>query len=184
MNSHLPYKSIIKSVIVSIAFLSSCVTAYSVEEFHVDSLEVELNESLYELDSSFDMNIITSDEKEINNVEYPLTTSCNFGFNILDNGFPYEGEIFKDIVEKLDLSKVKSCLSKDTSYRVILNVLIDSTGNLAESKIEYSSKISSIDDAALNAVNTLNKWTIPIQDGKPISVWVSVPVLFKYSENE
>ena len=182
MNSYLPYKSIIKSAIVSIAFLSSCLAAYSNEEFHFDSLEVEFNKSLYEIDSSFEMNVITSDEKEINNVEYPLTTSCNFGFNILDNGFPYEGEIFKDIVEKLDLSKVKSCLSKDTNYRVILKVLIDSTGNLAKSKIEYSSEISSIDDAALNAVNSLNKWTIPLQKGKPTSVWVSIPVLFEIKE--
>jgi TonB family protein len=182
MNSYLPYKSIIKSAIVSIAFMSSCLVAYSNEEFHIDSLELEFNESLHEIDTSFEMKIITSDEKEINNAESPLPSDCSFGFDMLDNGFPYEGEIFKDIANEIDFSNVKSCLSRDTKYRAVVKVLIDSTGNLAVSNILISSGFKQTDVEALRVVNSLNKWTIPIQNGKPISVSISIPVLFKLEE--
>ncbi|MFN3196097.1 MAG: energy transducer TonB [Chlorobiota bacterium] len=121
---------------------------------------------------------------EAKNEEFivPDPSDCSFGFDMLDNGFPYEGKIFEDIAEELDLSKVKSCLLKDTKYRTVVKVLIDSTGNLAESNILISSGIKQIDVEALRVINSLNKWTIPIQNGKPISVSISIPVLFKLEE--
>lgn len=158
MNSYLPYKFIIKYALIVALTLFTYSDVYS-EEIEKDTLTIV-------------------EEKFIE----PELSDCSFGFDMLDNGFPYDGEIFKDIAEELDLSKVKSCLSKDTKYRVILKVLIDSTGNLAVSNILISSGFKQTDVEALRVINSLNKLTIPIQNGKPISVSISIPVLFKLEE--
>lgn len=161
MNLYKPYQPIIKIALVLAALLSFYSNTCSSDKINIDSLLAEAKKEEF--------------------IE-PEPSDCSFGFDMLDNGFPYEGEIFEDIFEKLDLSKVKSCLSKDTKYRTVVKVLIDSTGNLAESNILFSSGISSIDKEALRVINSLNKWTIPTENGNPTSIWVSIPLLFKLEE--
>jgi len=91
MNLRTSYQPTITIALILTALLSFYSNTYSSDKINIDSLLAEAEKEEF--------------------IE-PEISDCNFGFDILDDGFPYEGEIFKDIFEKLDLSKVKKLFIK------------------------------------------------------------------------
>jgi len=67
------------------------------------------------------------------------------------------------------------------SGTVMLRVLVDVTGRVAELGVERSSGYSSLDQAALKAVQ---QWLFSpaTEDGVPVAMWVSVPITFRLQE--
>jgi len=62
--------------------------------------------------------------------------------------------------------------------RVIVKVLVDKTGEILKTKVEYSdSKL--LDPAALAAIKKYGKMTPAIQNKQPVACWLSVPITFK-----
>ena len=183
MISHFPYKSIIKSAIITIAFLSSCLVAYSVEEFHVDSLEVELNESLYELDSSFEMGIITSNEKEIINAQSPPPSNCQ---NVERIPITYNGNLEKDIEKELIYPKLPEG-SASKEYKAVVIIQIDENGEQIPemSYIYRSSGLNILDNEALRVTKTLKNWkpAANMVNGTLAEI-VPVTIIFDYSSTD
>lgn len=66
--------------------------------------------------------------------------------------------------------------------RVIVNVLIDANGSVADVKILKSLGHNGCDQAAINAVKSV-KWQPALYQGEPVSVWVGIPVIFNLSRN-
>lgn len=163
-----PYKSVIKTTIVSIAFLSSYLAAYSNKDFYIDSLEVKFNESLYEIDSSFEMNIITSDEEEINNTQSPPPSNCQ---NVERIPIIYDGNLEKDIEKELIYPKLPVG-SESKEYKTVVTIHIDNNGKQIpyKSYIFRSSGIKLLDKEALRVANTLHNW-------KPITTATKVNLL-------
>lgn len=183
MNSHLPYKSIIKSAIVSIAFLSSCLVAYSVEEFHVDSLEVEFNESLHEIDSSFEMNVITSDEKEINNFQSPLSSNCQ---NVERIPITYDGNLEKDVEKELTYPKLPEGFESKEYKAVVIIQIDENRKQIPEmSYIHRSSGLNVLDNEALRVTKTLKNWkpAANVTNGT-LAEFVPITIIFDYSSTD
>lgn len=66
--------------------------------------------------------------------------------------------------------------------RVILRVLVDTDGSVRKALIQHSdSKL--LNQAAIDAVKE-TKFTPALKNGKPIMVWVSIPINFKLKEKE
>ena len=63
---------------------------------------------------------------------------------------------------------------------VYIQFRIDTSGNVIESYIAKSSENESLDNAALNAVLS-SKWQPAKNQGKPVSVWQTLPFEFKLS---
>ena len=62
--------------------------------------------------------------------------------------------------------------------RILLYVQVDEKGNVAKTKVIKSLGATGCDKAAVAAVNAV-KWIPAKQKGKPVKVWVMVPVDFK-----
>lgn len=65
--------------------------------------------------------------------------------------------------------------------QVIVHILIDSLGNVTDSKVLRSLGDNGCDEAAVAAL-TKTEWEPAQMKGERISVWVSVPVIFKLKE--
>lgn len=61
--------------------------------------------------------------------------------------------------------------------KVIVHLQINAEGNVSEAKI-LKSLGSGCDEAAIDALKSVT-WTPAQSDGKPVSVWVAIPVVFK-----
>lgn len=61
---------------------------------------------------------------------------------------------------------------------VIVRCLLDSTGNITETKIIKSIGDQACDVAAVAALTAV-KWNPAMQEGKPVNTWLSIPVIFK-----
>lgn len=183
MNLHLPYKSIIKSAIVSIAFLSSYLAVYSDEEFHFDSLEVEFNDSLHEIDSRFEMNIISSDEKEINNVESPPPSNCQ---NVERIPITYDGNLEKDIEKELIYPKLPKGF-ENKEYKAVVIIQIDENGKQIPEMcyIYRSSGLNILDNEALRVTKTLKNWKPAANvTNDTIAEFVPITIIFDYSSTD
>ena len=55
---------------------------------------------------------------------------------------------------------------------------IDINGNVRKTKVVETSGYSSFDNAAINAIGK-TEFKPAQKDGKPIAVWISIPVVFK-----
>ena len=64
---------------------------------------------------------------------------------------------------------------------VYLRVLVKKDGTVGDAKVEKSSKIASLDEAALKAVFGC-KFKPAIQNGRPVNVWVSFPYEFSLTK--
>lgn len=64
---------------------------------------------------------------------------------------------------------------------VIIQVLIDTKGNVIKTKIAKSLGNNGCDEAAIVAIKR-TKWKPALQRDKPVKVWVSIPVIFKLKE--
>lgn len=69
--------------------------------------------------------------------------------------------------------------------RVILNVLISETGEVLDVKVlkqPEQGQHAGLPESAINAVKGV-KWEPATKDGKPLKVWVGIPVIFKLNAN-
>jgi TonB family protein len=62
--------------------------------------------------------------------------------------------------------------------RVYVNVLINETGEVEETKVLKSLGDNGCDEAAVEAITKV-KWEPAKKDNKPVKVWVGIPVVFK-----
>ena len=65
--------------------------------------------------------------------------------------------------------------------RVILQVLVDENGSVGQTKVLKSLGKSGCDEAAVQAIKRV-KWKPAQQNGKPVKVWVAIPVVFSLRE--
>jgi TonB family protein len=86
---------------------------------------------------------------------------------------------FAAIQTKLDYPE--SARTQGIEGKVIVHVNIDEDGTVAAAKI-IESLNPSCDEAAISALKSV-AWTPAQQDGKPVAVWVAVPVVFKLKED-
>ncbi len=66
---------------------------------------------------------------------------------------------------------------------VYLRVLVKKDGTVGDAKVEKSSKIASLDEAALKAVFACT-FKPAIQNGRPVNVWVSFPYEFSLTKKQ
>ncbi|MFV0438270.1 MAG: TonB family protein [Desulfopila sp.] len=66
---------------------------------------------------------------------------------------------------------------------VLLRVLVNTSGSVAEIKIKRSSQHPSLDQAA---VTTVKNWSfIPAsEDGRPVSLWIDIPIAFRLTAGD
>jgi protein TonB len=64
---------------------------------------------------------------------------------------------------------------------VVVQVLIDTKGNVNDTKVAKSLGNNGCDEAAIAAIKK-TKWKPALQRDKPVKVWVSIPVIFKLKE--
>ena len=65
---------------------------------------------------------------------------------------------------------------------VIIQVLIDTKGNVVKTQVARSLGNNGCDEAATLAIKK-TKWKPALQRDKPVQVWVSIPVIFKLKES-
>lgn len=96
----------------------------------------------------------------------------------IDDFIPVEKEPVVDLVE-LQKKIVYPEMARKAGIegRVIVRVLVDKTGKPVKSVVQYSDS-QMLDQAAKNAVMK-SIFTPAIQNGQPISCWVSIPITFK-----
>ncbi len=74
-------------------------------------------------------------------------------------------------------------IPKDVPFeegRVIVNVLVDTDGTVAETKILKGLGAPGYNQAAMDAIKAV-KWKPAKQKEKPVKVWVGIPIIFKKS---
>jgi TonB family protein len=83
-------------------------------------------------------------------------------------------------MNKLQKSIVYPQLAKQAGVqgKVLVRALISEEGKVVKAKIDFSENIM-LDDAALQAVKTAGIFTPAIQDNKPVSCWVTIPISFR-----
>ena len=64
---------------------------------------------------------------------------------------------------------------------VVVQVLIDTKGNVDDTRVAKSLGNNGCDEAAIEAIKK-TKWKPALQRDKPVKVWVSIPVIFKLKE--
>lgn len=86
---------------------------------------------------------------------------------------------------QVDLGKLqKSIVYPDMARRagiegrVIVRVLVGADGKVRRSVVEDSDNVM-LNDAALKAVNDYGLFTPAVQNGQPITCWVSIPITFR-----
>lgn len=86
---------------------------------------------------------------------------------------------------KVDLAKLQKlvvypdlALKAEIEGRIIVRILVDTSGNVRKIVIEDSDNII-LNDAAVDAVKKYGKFSPAIFKGKPITCWVSIPISFR-----
>ncbi len=76
----------------------------------------------------------------------------------------------------------KTDIEKGVSGKVIVQFLIDTSGNVTDSKV-IKSVSSTIDAEALRVINCMPQWKPGTQQGKAVKVKFTMPVNFSLQEN-
>lgn len=91
---------------------------------------------------------------------------------------------------KVDLAKLQKlvvypdlAVKAEIEGRVIVRILIDSTGNVRKIVIEDSDNVI-LNDAAIDAVKKYGKFSPAIFKGKPITCWLSIPITFRIKNKD
>ena len=63
--------------------------------------------------------------------------------------------------------------------RVLCSFIIDKTGEVTEVKVAKSSGTQSLDDEAVRVVSLMPNWKPGTEDGKPVRVSYTIPLVFK-----
>ena len=96
----------------------------------------------------------------------------------IDDFIPVEKEPVVDLVElQKKIIYPEMARKAGIEGRVIVRVLVDRAGKPVRSVVQYSDS-QMLDQAAKNAVMK-SVFTPAIQNGQPISCWVSIPITFK-----
>lgn len=82
-----------------------------------------------------------------------------------------------------NLQYPESAKSAGLQGRVILNVLINENGEIEMVKVLKSTGHEEMDQAAIEAVKK-TAWSPARQKGKPVKVWVGIPVIFKLKNGQ
>lgn len=92
---------------------------------------------------------------------------------------PVEKQPGMDMVE-LQKSVEYPKLAKEANIegRVIVRALIDKSGMVRKTMIEYTDN-SMLNKAAINAIENYKNFTPAIQNNKAVTVWISIPIKFK-----
>ncbi|MCH8012972.1 MAG: energy transducer TonB [Candidatus Marinimicrobia bacterium] len=61
--------------------------------------------------------------------------------------------------------------------RVVIKAFVDATGTVTETVVQQGIRNSGLDEAAIEAI-TQTSWEPAIKEGKPVGVWISIPVDF------
>ena len=69
-------------------------------------------------------------------------------------------------------------LKKETQGRVIIKLIIQKDGSVADAKVLRGIG-SGCDEEALRVVNSMPKWKAGTQNGKPVAVYYNLPLSFK-----
>jgi len=69
------------------------------------------------------------------------------------------------------------CRTMGAEGRVILQVLVDKSGNVAKVRVLKSSGNEALDDAAMEALKA-STFSPALQGDQPVAVWLSYPVVF------
>lgn len=67
----------------------------------------------------------------------------------------------------------------DMEGRVVCSFVINKEGKVSEAHVIQSAGFESLDNEALRLVNLMPDWTPGMQDGKPVQVLFTIPILFK-----
>jgi len=84
-----------------------------------------------------------------------------------------------DIVELQKLVEYPK-LAKEAGVegRVIVKALIDKSGGVRKTLVEYTDN-SLLNQAAIDAIKNYKNFTPAIQNNQPVMVWISIPIRFK-----
>jgi protein TonB len=96
-----------------------------------------------------------------------------------DEFVPVEKQPGMDIAELQKLVEYPK-LAKEAGVegRVIVKALIDKSGSVKKTLVEYTDN-SLLNQAAIDAIKNYRNFTPAIQNNKPVMVWISIPIRFK-----
>ena len=96
-----------------------------------------------------------------------------------DEFIPVEKQPGMDIAELQRLVEYPR-LAKEAGIegRVIVKALINKKGQVLKTLVEYSDN-QLLNEAAINAIKDYKNFTPAIQNGQPVTIWVSIPLKFK-----
>lgn len=89
-----------------------------------------------------------------------------------------DSEVFKFLKHEINYPPKER--EKGIEGRVIVPFIIGVTGNITEVKIGQSVS-KGIDEEAIRVVKNMPNWTPAYQDGEPVPVHFSIPIVFKLS---
>jgi hypothetical protein len=82
---------------------------------------------------------------------------------------------YQFVAENLKFPDKKFAMFSNKS--LTLNIIIDDTGNPIYAEIEKGIN-EEYNNAALSIVSKMPKWTSALQNGRPVNVWVRIPLIF------
>lgn len=94
----------------------------------------------------------------------------------IDNLPEYKSDIIKIIQQNIKYPD--EAKKANVSGKVRVRFLIGNDGKLKESFVQEGIGFG-CDEEALRVVNLLDQWSKPLKDGKPVSVWMEIPIMFK-----
>ncbi|MBL4716116.1 MAG: TonB family protein [Bacteroidia bacterium] len=119
----------------------------------------------------------------IDSLKYP-TEALEDSFLIVDEMPEFPGGIqamYKFLSKNVEYPFIAK--EKNITGKVLVKFIITSEGNVDRSYV-ITGVHESIDQAALDVINKMPKWKPGFQRGKPVSVWMTIPIKFILAEGE
>ena len=76
-----------------------------------------------------------------------------------------------------NLKAPEKSMAKVAGKSLLLNIIIDHTGTPVYAEIEKGIN-KDCNNAALSIVSKMPKWTPALQNGKPVSAWIKIPLIY------
>jgi TonB family protein len=94
----------------------------------------------------------------------------------IDNMPTYKSDVIKTIQQNIKYPA--EAMKANISGKVRVRFLIGEDGKIEKSFVSQGIGYG-CDEEALRVVNMLDQWSKPMKDGKPVSVWMEIPIMFK-----
>jgi TonB family protein len=94
----------------------------------------------------------------------------------IDNMPTYRSDAMKTIQQNIKYPA--EAMKANISGKVKVRFLIGEDGKIEKSFVSQGIGYG-CDEEALRVVNMLDQWSKPMKDGKPVSVWMEIPIMFK-----